>query len=142
MSDHDTDNERTAAHDEALARGRALRRKVFGPMPPSPSEQVAPRLREISDAVLFGDVWSRPGLELWERSMVTIAALTALGRDKQLEAHIRGGLNVGLPREKLVEMLMHLAFYCGFPAANSALTVAHKIFAEADAADGLRSTNP
>jgi 4-carboxymuconolactone decarboxylase len=138
MSDHE---EQTSAQQEALARGRALRRKVFGPMPPSASEQAAPHLREISDAVLFGDVWSRPGLEVWERSMVTIAALTALGRDKQLEAHIRGGLNVGLPREKLIEMLMHLAFYCGFPAANSALAVAHKVFAEVDAADGSRSTN-
>lgn len=116
---------------DSLARGRALRRKMFGQQLPSASEQLAPHLREISDGVVFGDIWSRPGLELWERSMVTIAALVALGRDKQVEAHIRGGLNNGLPREKLIEMLMHLAFYCGLPAANSGLAAAHKVLAEA-----------
>lgn len=123
-------SESESESEKGRARGRALRRQMFGEQPPSASEQLAPHLREISDAVVFGDIWSRPGLELWERSMVTVAALVALGRDKQVEAHIRGALNNGLPREKLIEMLMHLAFYCGLPAANSGLAAAHKVLGE------------
>src|SRR5262249_487547 len=83
------------------AAGQVLRRRVFGApasSAKSPTQELAPDLGRISDEVLFGQIWSRPGLELAHRSMITIAALTALGREPELKAHIRGGLNVGLRR--------------------------------------------
>ena len=85
--------------EEYRTAGQALRRQVFGAPTSgakSPTQELAPDLGRISDEVLFGQIWSRPGLELAHRSMITIAALTALGRETELKAHIRGGLNVGL----------------------------------------------
>lgn len=127
-----------ADSNENLERGRALRQKVFGaPKPGAPrssAADLAPDLRRLSDEVLFGQVWSRPGLELPLRSLVTISALTALGgREAQLKAHIKGGLNVGLTREQVIEAIMHLAFYAGIPAANNALQAAKEAFDEQDA---------
>ena len=106
--------------EEYRAAGQALRRRVFGAPQggaKSPTQELAPDLGRISDEVLFGQVWSRPGLELQHRSMITIAALTALGREPELKAHIRGGLNLGLSREQIVEIIFQLAFYAGQPAA-------------------------
>ena len=103
--------------DEYRAKGQALRQTVFGVPAPgakkSPTQELAPDLGRISDEVLFGQVWSRPGLELAHRSMITIAALTALGREPELKAHIRGGLNVGLTREQIVEIILQIVVLRG-----------------------------
>ncbi|HEV8355629.1 MAG TPA: hypothetical protein VGQ17_02570, partial [Gemmatimonadales bacterium] len=75
-----------ATLDEYRAKGQALRQRVFGAPAPgakSPTQELAPDLGRISDEVLFGQIWSRPGLELPHRSMITIAALTALGREPE-----------------------------------------------------------
>src|SRR5262249_56194224 len=86
----------------------------------------------ISDEVLCGQVWSRPGLELPHRSMITIAALTALGREPELRAHIRGGLNLGLSREQIVEIILQMAFYAGQPAAHAGFRAAKDVFDQLD----------
>jgi 4-carboxymuconolactone decarboxylase len=85
----------------------------------------------------FGDIYSRPGLDLRSREVATIAALTALGNAApQLKVHIAAGLNVGLSRIEIVETIMQMAVYAGFPAALNGLFAAKDVFAARDAADG------
>jgi 4-carboxymuconolactone decarboxylase len=77
----------------------------------------------------FGDIYSRPGLDLRAREIATIAALTAMGNaSPQLKVHIEAGLNVGLRREEIVEIMMQMAVYAGFPAALNGLFAAKEIF--------------
>ncbi len=78
----------------------------------------------------FGDIYSRPGLDLRAREIATIAALAALGNaTPQLKVHIAAGLNVGLSRQEIVEILMQMAVYAGFPAALNGLFAAKEVFA-------------
>ncbi|MCX7863688.1 MAG: carboxymuconolactone decarboxylase family protein [Novosphingobium sp.] len=95
---------------------------------------IAPRLAEITDEVLFGDIWERPGLSKRDRSLITVATLIALCRLNELPFHMGRALENGVTRDELVEMITHLAFYAGWPAANSAVGIAAKLFAELDAA--------
>jgi len=81
----------------------------------------------------FGMIWSRPGLPIRDRSLVTVAQLAALGRTEELRAHLAGALNVGLSREELVEVLMQTAVYAGVPAANEALRAAADVLGTDDA---------
>lgn len=81
----------------------------------------------------FGDIYCRPGLDLREREIATIAALTALGNAApQLKVHIEAGLNVGLSRDEIVEIIMQMAVYAGFPAALNGLFAAKEVFAAHD----------
>lgn len=83
----------------------------------------------------FGDIYSRPGLDLRAREIATIAALTALGNAApQLKVHIKAGLNVGLSRQEITETIMQMAVYAGFPAALNGLFAAKDVFAAKDAA--------
>lgn len=84
--------------------------------------RIAPKLAELSQQVLFDDIWQRDALTPRERSLITLAALTALGRVQQLPWHIEFALQNGLAREEIVEVFTHLAFYAGWPAAVSALS--------------------
>src|SRR5689334_12516758 len=81
---------------------------------------IAPKLIELTDNVLFGDVWERPGLSKRDRSLITVAALVALNRSQQLEGHLGRALDNGVTRDELVELITHLAFYSGWPTAMSA----------------------
>jgi 4-carboxymuconolactone decarboxylase len=77
----------------------------------------------------FGDIYSRPDLDLKAREIATIAALTALGNaTPQLKVHIEAGLNVGLSREEITEVIMQMAVYAGFPAALNGLFAAKEVF--------------
>lgn len=89
---------------------------------------IAPKLAELTDDVLFGDVWERPGLSKRDRSLVTVAALVALYRGNELPGHLRRALDNGLSEEELVEAITHLAFYSGWPTAVSAIRVAREVF--------------
>lgn len=82
---------------------------------------IAPRLAELTDEVLFGDVWERPGLSKRDRSLATCAALIALGKTEQMSFHVPYAIGNGVTREELVEMVTHLAFYAGWPNAMSAV---------------------
>ncbi|MFG6488213.1 carboxymuconolactone decarboxylase family protein [Roseateles sp. BYS78W] len=88
-----------------------------------PISRVAPKLAELSEQVLFGDVWQRLPLTPRDRSLVTVAALVALVRPEQLPFHLRRALDNGVTREELAELVTHLAFYAGWPAAATACTV-------------------
>lgn len=94
---------------------------------------VAPKLAELTDEVLFGDVWERPGLSKRDRSLITVATLVALYRTRELPGHLRRALDNGVSKEELVELITHLAFYSGWPTAVSAMTAAKEVFAAAEA---------
>jgi 4-carboxymuconolactone decarboxylase len=97
----------------------------------SPYADIAPALGEYTDKVLFGDVWKRPGLSLRDRSLVTVATLVALYRTNELPFHLRRALENGVTKDELIELVTHLAFYAGWPAANTAVTIARTVFGEA-----------
>ncbi len=101
---------------------------------PSPARQligdVAPKLVQLTDDVLFGDVWERPGLSPRDRSLITVAALTALYRTRQLPSHLRPALANGLTQDGLVEAITHLAFYAGWPNTMTAVTALKEVLEE------------
>jgi 4-carboxymuconolactone decarboxylase len=84
--------------------------------------EAAPKLAALTDTVLFGDMWARSALPARERSLITVAALVALYRLEQLPFHLARAVDNGVQREELVELITHLAFYAGWPAAASAIT--------------------
>lgn len=100
----------------------------------APWGDIAPRLTEITDDVLFGEVWRRPDLSPRDRSLITVASLIALYRQNELPFHLERALANGVTREEIVEAITHLAFYAGWPAASTALTLARQVFERADKA--------
>jgi 4-carboxymuconolactone decarboxylase len=91
---------------------------------------IAPDLANWIVDFSYGDVMARPGLDLRSRQFATIAALTALGNAQpQLKVHIGGALNVGCTPQEIVEVILQMAVFAGFPAAINALTVAREVFA-------------
>ncbi|MBB5885957.1 carboxymuconolactone decarboxylase family protein [Xanthomonas sp. LMG 8992] len=91
------------------------------PSPQAAFGDIAPAFARLTDEVLFGEVWQRPGLSPRERSLITLAALVALSRLEQLPLHLARALDNGLDRDTLAEAITHLAFYAGWPCAASAL---------------------
>lgn len=88
----------------------------------------APKLVELTDGVLFGDMWERPGLSKRDRSLVTVSALVALYRGDQLRGHLKRALDNGVKKEELIEAITHLAFYSGWPTAMQAMVIAKEVF--------------
>ena len=99
---------------------------------PRPSQKAigdfAPKLAELTDNVLYGDVWERPELSKRDRSLVTVAALVALNRPDQLRSHLVRARENGVEQEELIETITHLAFYAGWPNAVTAIGVAREVF--------------
>jgi 4-carboxymuconolactone decarboxylase len=91
----------------------------------------APKLVELTDHVLFADVWERRELSKRDRSLITVAALVALNRPDQLRFHLGRAVENGVQEQELVEAITHLAFYAGWPSAMSAMTIAKEIFSKA-----------
>jgi 4-carboxymuconolactone decarboxylase len=91
---------------------------------------IAPKLAELTDNVLFGDVWERPGLAKRDRSLVTISALIAMNRPDQLRSHLALARQNGVTETEIVEAITHLAFYAGWPNAVSAVAIAREVFAQ------------
>ena len=89
---------------------------------------IAPKLADLTDTVLFGDVWERPQLSKRDRSLITVSALIALNRPDQLRSHLARARDNGLTEEELVEAITHLAFYSGWPNAVTAVQVAREVF--------------
>ena len=92
----------------------------------------APKLVDLTDNVLFGDVWERKGLSKRDRSLITCAALIALNRTEQQTGHFQRALNNGVTKDELLEVITHLAFYGGWPVAMSAAQTAKKVFEGGD----------
>ncbi len=121
------------SESERAKRGHEMRMKLFGVVP-EPSENFKD-VMAVTNEHLFGDIWTRDGLALRDRSMITVATLTALGREAQLRVHMRGALNVGISRQEIKEMMIHLAHYSGWPTAMTGMRVADEVFKELDAKD-------
>jgi 4-carboxymuconolactone decarboxylase len=96
-------------------------------------KDIAPEFARYLIEFPFGDIYSRPGLDLKSREIATVAALTALGNAApQLKVHIQAALNVGCSRREVVETIMQMAVYAGFPAALNGLFAAREVFQELD----------
>lgn len=93
--------------------------------------KIAPKFAEITDKVLFGDVWEQPGLSPRDRSIVTVSALITAYRPDELYWHMKRALTNGVTREELVEIITHLAFYAGWPSAHTAVVALQRITDEA-----------
>jgi 4-carboxymuconolactone decarboxylase len=89
---------------------------------------IAPGLAQLTDDVLYGDVWQRPGLSKRDRSLVTVSALVAMNRPEQLRSHLALAEQNGVTQEELVEAITHLAFYVGWPSAMTGAQVAREVF--------------
>ena len=94
-------------------------------------EETAPDLARYIVEFAFGDIFSRPGLDLKSREMATVAALTAMGNSPaQLRAHIHGALNAGCTQQEIIEIVLQMLLYAGFPAAINGVQAAKEVFAE------------
>jgi 4-carboxymuconolactone decarboxylase len=100
-------------------------RKAFG--------DIAPHLAELTDQVLFGDVWENPALSPRDRSLVTITSLISLYRVNELPFHLKKALENGVTRDEIIATITQLAFYAGWPPAMTALGITRKVFEEAGA---------
>ena len=124
-------------------RGIALLHKMLGPERAEQTRQAwrqnCPEFEEYVLEFLAGEIWSRPGLDLRTRSLTTIAALAALGRPLGLELNIRMALNNGATRQEIIETLLHIAPYAGFPACWEGLAMARKVFEDTDRGKGPAS---
>jgi 4-carboxymuconolactone decarboxylase len=104
---------------------------------PSSAQQLigdfAPKLVSLTDEVLFGDVWARPERGPRDRSLITCAALITGGNTEQLPGHLTRALDNGVTETELIESIVHLAFYAGWPRAMSAITIAEDLFATREA---------
>jgi 4-carboxymuconolactone decarboxylase len=89
--------------------------------------EIAPKFAELTDQVLYADVWERPGLSKRDRSLVTVSALIAMNRPDQLRSHLGLASKNGVTREELVEAITHLAFYSGWPSSVSAASIAKEV---------------
>ena len=117
--------------DSQFEKGLATRKQVMG------EDFVARAFAGVTDftrpmqehitAKAWGDVWQRPGLDLKIRSLITVAMLTALGKQHELKGHVRGALNNGVTPEELQEVLLHAAVYCGVPSAVEAFRSAAEV---------------
>ncbi len=129
----------SADTNERFARGLAKLKEIDG----EAGERVVASLADIAPDFAryliefpFGDVYSRPGLDLRSREIAVVAALTAMGNAApQLKVHLRAALNVGVTRQEIVEVIMQMAVYAGFPAALNGLMVAREVFAAASEAE-------
>jgi 4-carboxymuconolactone decarboxylase len=89
---------------------------------------VVPKLYELIETTVYGDIWQRPALDKRERSLITIAALIGMRQTDQLRSHLEKALNNGVTAEQISEVFTHLAFYAGFPASLSAALIARPLF--------------
>ncbi len=90
----------------------------------------SPKLAELTDDFLIGGIWERPGLSLRDRSMITVAILTALDRGTALAGHLERAVQNGLTKEEIIEMMIHVGFYAGWPNGIGGTIAAKKLFAE------------
>lgn len=95
--------------------------------PQYPAE-IADDWNQLSISTVMGDVWGRPGLPKTAKAMITIAALTVLDKPEQLKVYVQGALNLGVSREQICEVVLHMSVYGGFPAAIQALGVVKAVF--------------
>ncbi|MDQ1674010.1 MAG: 4-carboxymuconolactone decarboxylase [Frankiaceae bacterium] len=121
--------------DERRAEGMRIRREVLGDAHVDRASARSPLSEDFQDFITrtaWGDVWARPGLDRQTRSAVTLAVLTALGREHELVLHLGAALRNGLTRDQIAEVLLHTGVYAGVPAANRAFALAEQEFVDGE----------
>lgn len=125
-------------NDDRYARGWAKLKEIDGQAGENVIENlqdIAPDFARLLIEFAFGDIYSRPGLDLKTRELAVVAALTAMGNAApQLKVHIHGARNVGCSRQEIIEIIMQMAVYAGFPAALNGLFAAKEVFSQEAAA--------
>ena len=122
---------RPTSDEDRLEAGRALAAKLFAGAPRA--APLPPEMARHTMTHLFGDVWQGEELSLQERSLITCSTLVALGREAEQRLHFRGARNLGIERDKLEGLLVHVAHYAGWPVAVSALRTLDAVWEEMDA---------
>jgi 4-carboxymuconolactone decarboxylase len=125
--------------EERTQQGMRVRREVLGDAhvdrAVASTTSFTEPFQDFITRYAWGEIWSRPGLGRAERSMVTLAVLTALGREHELAMHVRAGLRNGLTAEQIGEVLLQTGVYAGVPAANRAFAIAQEVLREAGAGE-------
>ncbi|MCH4094346.1 MAG: carboxymuconolactone decarboxylase family protein [Acetobacter peroxydans] len=102
---------------------------------------IAPDFADLTDRVLFDEIWERPGLSPRDKSMITVSALVALYRVNELPPHLEKALNNGVTPDELKDLMTHLAFYAGWPAASTALGALRAVMQRRGVSDAQQGTD-
>jgi 4-carboxymuconolactone decarboxylase len=121
------ENTMTTAYDKGLATRKQVMGEAFVANALGSATAFTQPIQDHITRAAWGDVWQRPGLDLKTRSLITVAMLTALGKQNELKGHVRGALNNGATVEELQEVLLHATVYCGVPAAVEAFRSANEV---------------
>jgi 4-carboxymuconolactone decarboxylase len=120
------------AHAQAAASVALPSSSQVATAQPTPAKKmfgdISPKFADLTDNILFADVWARPGLSKRDRSLVTVSALITMNRPDQLRCHLVRARENGVTQEELIETIRHLAFYAGWPSAVSAISMAKEVF--------------
>ena len=123
---------------ELFERGLAIRKAVLGKdyveKSIAAADDFSRPMQELSTEYCWGHVWSRPGLERRDRSLINLAMISALNRPHELKLHVKGALANGVTRDEMREVFLQVAIYCGVPAGIDSFRIAREAFAEVDAA--------
>jgi 4-carboxymuconolactone decarboxylase len=123
---------------DTFDKGMKLRKQVLGAdyveKSMASADSFSMPMQELSTEYCWGHVWTRPGLQLRDRSLINIAMISALNRPHELKLHVKAALNNGLSREEIREVILQVAVYCGVPAGIDSTRIAREAFAEVDAA--------
>jgi 4-carboxymuconolactone decarboxylase len=129
--------------DSQREKGMRIRREVLGDahVDKAVAETTAftAAFQDFITRVAWGDVWARPGLDRKTRSFITLAALTALGREAEIGMHVRAAVRNGCTAAEIAEVLLHTAVYAGVPAANQAFAIAKRVLEEDEKENGTRN---
>jgi 4-carboxymuconolactone decarboxylase len=117
----------TTTYENGLATRKAVMGEDFVAAAFANATAFTAPIQEHITRAAWGDVWQRPGLDLKTRSLITVAMLTALGKQHELKGHVRGALNNGVTAEEIQEVLLHAAIYCGVPTAVEAFRTANEV---------------
>lgn len=135
MNDQDIPKETQAEIELRKERGRAIMEQLTGSAEETTRilNDLSPEFMDWVTEFALGRVWARPQLDLKTRSLCTISALTVLGRINNLKTHIRGAIGNGATRDEIIEVILHMTIYGGFPDAWDGLAAAREVFADLDA---------
>jgi len=125
-------------NDELYRRGLEIRKAVLGDdyveRSLDSADDFSRPMQELTTEYCWGRIWSRPGLERRDRSLINLGMIAALNRPHELKLHVKGALTNGVTREEICEVFLQVAIYCGIPAGIDSVRLAREAFAEVDAA--------
>jgi 4-carboxymuconolactone decarboxylase len=126
-------------HEEGMKMRRAVLGDAHVDQAIAEQNEFTAEFQDLITRYAWGEIWTRPELDLKTRSLITIAVMVALNRSEELQLHLKAALRNGVTRAEIKEVLLHAAIYCGVPAANHAFHLAEQVFAAARAQDSNNS---